>query len=117
MKLLPIIALLFSTPAAFCANVNGSAAKNSITVTWQSDWAVRYITVCSKPGQYNPALVCQGANEDGDFRQQLNPPAGSGQAVLSGLKSNQWYTIKVKGIPHDGSVRKQIGVIKLKTLK
>ena len=117
MKIATLMFLSICHHAAFAASVTATAGKNQIWVTWNADTPLKYVTVCSKPGQLNPTLVCSGANQDGDVKKTLQPPASSGTEELSHLDKNKWYTIKVKGIAANQTMRKQIGVIKIKTQK
>ena len=117
MKIATVLILLTANRLAFAADISATAGKNQISVTWTADTELKYVTVCSKPGQFNPAFVCAGANEDGDVKRTLQPAQSSGTELLTGLSKNKWYTVKVKGIPANGNTRKLIGVVKIKTTK
>jgi hypothetical protein len=117
MQIARTLIFLAASHLALGADVSATAGKDRISVTWAADTALKYVTVCSKPGQFNPALVCSGANEDGDVKRTLQPVQSSGTELLTGLSKNKWYTVKVKGIPANGTTRKLIGVVKIKTQK
>ena len=116
MRIIRVLILVAANHLAFAANVSAIAGKDQISVTWSADTELKYVTVCSKPGQFNPALICAG-NEAGDVKRILQPAQSSGTEVLTDRRRDKWYTVKEKGISANGNTRKLIGVIKIKTTK
>ena len=119
VAILSLLTFLAMTNSAFAATglSADTVTSNSVKLNFATDERVQTWEVCWKLGRYNPTPTCSDfANHESFAGNQQS----SGTYTIPGLKSDRWYTFKVraKSIKNNGKAQtsyRYVGHVQVKT--